>query len=424
MSETINLARRLGSGLPPDLVGFLRTAGKSAGEAGQKLYLVGGVVRDLLLGRSNVDLDLVLEGDAIRLAQELASGLQGKMVAHRRFGTASVQWNGWKVDIATARLESYPHPGALPVVRPGSIETDLSRRDFTINAMAVELAPEHYGLLLDRFGGLNDLRNGLVRVLHELSFIDDATRIWRALRYEQRLGFGLEASTLALLKRDVNMLSTVSGDRIRHELELALKEPEPERVLCRAGELGVLARLHPSLKCDDWLVEKFGRSRETQGGTPGVYLALLCYRLGSEETEQLVSYLRPASPLARTLRDTANLKAKLELLTDPTLAPSAIRSLLDGYSLTALAAAQVATDSPLVRERVDLYLRKLRHVKPSLTGDDLKKLGVPPGPGMKEALQALLQARLDGRVTTRREEEDMVKRRTVSSIGTNCPERR
>ena len=180
-------------------------------------------------------------------------------------------------------------------MKPGSINDDLSRRDFTINAMAVELNPGHFGELLDLYGGRDDLEHKLIRVLHEKSFIDDATRIWRALRYEQRLDFQMEPATLKLLKRDIAMLDTISGDRIRHELELVLKEELPEKVLRRADELGVLAKLHPSLKGDGWLAEKFAQARELSlPDSPPValYLSLLAYRLTADEIEQLISYLK------------------------------------------------------------------------------------------------------------------------------------
>ena len=202
----------------------MRLAGELAQKRGQKLYLVGGVVRDLLLGRENFDLDLVVEGDAIALAQELAEARQCKLVTHQRFGTAKLTWDGGSADLATARSETYAKACALPTVNPSTIRDDLLRRDFTINAMAVALTPDLYGQLLDLYGGLSDLEGKLVRVLHGKSFIDDATRIWRAIRYEQRLSFHLESETLELVKRDAGYLKKVSGDRIRHELELILKE--------------------------------------------------------------------------------------------------------------------------------------------------------------------------------------------------------
>ncbi len=223
MPEITNLASKIEKHLPAKLIDFMGAAGKTAASRGQNIYLVGGVVRDLLLGKPNLDLDLVVEGDAIELAKQLAETMQAKITTYPRFNTAKLKWGKWSVDLTTARSETYTKPGALPTVKPSSIEHDLSRRDFTINAMAVHLSPSRYGELIDTHGSRNDLEYKLVRILHEKSFIDDATRIWRGLRYEQRLDFQLEKATLKLLKRDIPMLDTISGDRIRYELECILK---------------------------------------------------------------------------------------------------------------------------------------------------------------------------------------------------------
>jgi tRNA nucleotidyltransferase (CCA-adding enzyme) len=413
MPEVINLASRIEKQLPADLFDFLQTAGEMAQRQERRLYLVGGVVRDLLLERSNLDLDVVLEGEAINLAQELARLKQAKVTTHPRFGTAKLQWDNRSVDLATARAETYANPGALPSVKLGTIDSDLARRDFTVNAMAVKLNPSHFGELLDPHRGKDDLEHRYIRVLHQRSFIDDATRIWRALRYEQRLNFRLQPSTLKLLKRDIAMLDTISGDRIRHELELVLKEELPEKALHRAGELGVLSRLHPSLKVNDWLAEKFTQaSKLSLPDSPPLplYLSLLAYRLTADEIEQLITYLRFPKASAQALRDTIAIKAKIESLSVSGLAPSRIHFLLHGYSSTALVANSLATDNITSAEHVELFLSVLRHVKPALTGEDLKRLGVPTGPRIKEILQRLREAKLDGKVSNKKDEEEVVRR--------------
>jgi tRNA nucleotidyltransferase (CCA-adding enzyme) len=412
MAETVDLVREIKKQLPAELVEFMQKAGEVAARQGQSLYLVGGVVRDLFLRRTNLDLDLVVDGDAIKLAQRLAGIIPAKIITHSRFNTAKLRWDKWSVDLATVRSETYDRPGALPRVKTGTLATDLFRRDFTINAMAIELTVSRYGQLIDLYGGRDDLEHKLIRFLHEKSFIDDATRIWRALRYEQRLDFQLEANTLRRLKRDVPMLDTISGDRIRHELELVLKEELPEKVLRRAEELGVLGRLHPALKGNGWLAKKFGRARQLNyPDLPpiGLYLALLGYRLTEDETEKLIAYLRPAKPLAQTIRDTLDLKAGLEVLADSTLKRSSLYYLLEGYSPTAITANQLATDSAVARRRLKVFLSKLRYIKPALTGDDLLRMGIPPGPRIKEILQKLHEARLDGKVTTKQGEVEMVR---------------
>ncbi len=413
MPETINLSRDIKEQLPDDIIRFIRKAGEAAQKRQQRLYLVGGVVRDLLLERCNLDLDMVVEGDAVKLAEELARGLSAKVTSHTRFGTATLRWDERSADLTSARAETYSRPGALPTVKPGTISDDLARRDFTINAVAIEINPRHYGDIIDPHGGRQDITSKLVRVMHDKSFIDDATRIWRALRYEQRLDFKLESATGELLKQCTAWLGTISGDRIRHELELVLKEDEPEKVLFRADELGVLDRIHPSLKCDDWLKETFALARERclPDASPTIpfYLALLCYRLSAPEAEKLIDYLRLSRSCARIIRETQEIKEKTEKLVTPGLAPSQVYELIHGYSTTALDAALLATGSETAVEHIELYLNVLRHVNPALGGEGLKKLGIREGPEIKELLQLIREARLDGRVTTKKEEEEMVR---------------
>ena len=411
MPEITNLADKIEKQLPAELVGFIQHAGRLAADKGDKLYLVGGVVRDLLLGNSNLDIDLVVKGDAIALAQQLVEKEAGKITAHKRFNTAKIKWHKWSIDMASARSESYAQPGALPTVKPGCLNDDLLRRDFTINAMAVELSPQGYGHLIDPYSGQKDLRQGLLRILHAKSFIDDSTRIWRGLRYEQRLGFQLEADTLQLLKRDIPMLDSISGDRIRYELECVLNEQYPEKVIKHAEELGVLAKINPSIKGNGWIEEKFKQARQISlpdKPPPDLYMALLTYPLTDKEMGQLISYLRLPKSMAQTLRDSNSIKAKLKELANLKLNPSGIYHLLYGYSPQAVNANLIAGNSPQACHNIQLYLDKLRYIKSVLTGNDLIRMGIPPGPRIKEILNKLLDARLDGRVKTRQDEEGLV----------------
>ncbi len=412
MSEVTNLADRIKKQLPAELVSFMERAGKLATSKRERLYLVGGLVRDLLLNKTNLDLDLVVEGDAITLARKLAGGRMAKITVHQHFGTAKLKFPKWSVDIATARRESYARPGALPTVKSGSLANDLFRRDFTVNTMAIELNPGSYGNLIDLYRGRNDLKHKLIRILHEKSFTDDATRIWRGLRYEQRLGFQLAGNTLRLLKQALPMLKTVSGDRIRYELECVLKEQYPEMVFGRAEELGVLATLNPSLKSNDWLEEKFKQARKScSPGRPplGLYLALLTYPLTDKETEPLISYLKLTKSLARTLRDTSSIKSKFVPLADPKLTPSGIYHLLDGYSQQAIIANLLASDSPVAQKHIRLFWAKLRYIKPALTGNDLIQMDIAPGPHIKKVLNHLHDAKLDGKITTKQDEKRLVR---------------
>ncbi len=406
-----SLSGQLEKQLSPGSLDLIRSAGALATELGCGLYLVGGAVRDILLRRDSFDLDLVVEGDATELATSLAGRIGAVVVVHRRFGTARLRCNEMVLDLATARSETYSHPGALPTVSPGSIADDLRRRDFTVNAMALNLSPGDFGAMVDPFSGETDLSRGLIRVLHDRSFIDDATRMLRAVRYEQRFGFRLEESTELLLRRDLSMMDTISGDRIRHELELILKETRPENVLERAQALGLLQRVHPSLKANGWLRRRFELARSMSAPSVTLSLALLTYQLRREEMEDLIARLRVPGRAATVMRDTCRLKADLPSLDDPGLLPSSIYRRLQGYSPASVLAGAIASDNSAARDWLHLYLERLRHVKTSLDGEALQQIGMSPGPRLGEMLGALLQAKLDGRVKTRADEVEFVRTR-------------
>lgn len=411
MPKSINLAASIEKQLPLPLVEFMESAALAASRLGWQLYLVGGTVRDLLLGRTNYDLDMVVEGDALALGKHLAETRKTAITMHSRFGTVKLRWQSWTIDIATARTETYARPGALPEPEPGLLANDLSRRDFTVNAMAVELFSGRWGHLIDLYGGRQDLKAGLIRILHDNSFTDDATRIWRAIRYEQRLDFTIEPGTLRLLKRDIPRLDTISGDRIRHELELALTEPAPEKVLCRASDLRVLAKLSPRLKVNDLLAEKFQAAREyalPETPTLPLYLSILTYSLPEHDIEDLIAFLHLPKTEAQVMQETAALKAEIKLLDKPKLKNSEIFRLLACYGATAIETNIIAAGSSTARKHLHLFLTKLRYVKPYTTGGDLIKLGIPPGPQVKDILQKLLDALLDGRIRSRKGEEKLV----------------
>jgi len=423
-SRAIEIAERIKKALPPPLLDLILKASETANEMGYSLYLVGGFVRDLLLGIPNLDLDLVVEGDAIRLAKRLAEKGGGRVTSHARFGTAKWIFDEAaravlsipSLDFVTARTEFYEHPTALPQVERSSIKQDLYRRDFTINTLAVCLDEERYGQLLDFYGGEEDLNRGLIRVLHNLSFVEDPTRMLRAVRLEQRLGFAIEERTEELLRDALELLDRVSGERIRQELYLILQEDEPERALARLHELGVLAQIHPGLECDDWLRERFRRLRESlEAGswklaTRILYLALLTFHMSPEELDGFIDRLKLAHDDAAPLRQVHRLRALSPKLAEDQLKLSAIYQLLEPFSTEAIFVLWVATDVEPVRQRLELYHRQLRYIKPEIDGSYLKGMGLLPGPIYKKVLDALLDARLDGEVRTLAEEEALVKR--------------
>jgi len=405
----MNLARQIEQYLTQPLLELVKDISRQASNQGQRVYLVGGVVRDLFLGYPNFDLDLVVEGDAVKLAQQVAETSQAKLLTHRRFGTAKLRYENFTVDLATARKETYARPGALPAVTPGTLKDDLIRRDFSINTMAISLASNDYGELVDPYQGKGDLEHRLIRILHPKSFSDDATRILRGVRYEQRFGFEFEAQTAQLLKRNISMLDTISGDRIRHELELIFKEKQPEFAIKRLAELGVLPRINPFLKGDGWIAEKFDKARRLKkpAQLPSLYFCLLSYSFSDRGIEQFLAHLNIPAKLSRAMRDTLRLKTKLPLLDKPSLKPSEIYYLLWEYEPVAIQANAIASESPTVYRHLQLFLTKLRYVRTSLDGEELKRLGISAGPEMGKVLQILHKAKLDEEVRTRADEKKL-----------------
>ena len=410
LTEALNLTSQIERHFPIEIVELLRAIGEIASEQDMHLYLVGGAVRDLLLGRRNFDLDLVVEGSAIQLAKRLAKfGIQSE--SHPRFGTVKLQRGELIIDLVTARSEGYPKPGALPEVKPGSIKDDLFRRDFTVNAMAIQLDPANFGRLLDPYGGLEDLECGQIRILHRNSFIDDATRIFRALRYAGRLGFRLEEQTDSLLRQNIEIIQTISGDRLRHELELILEEDRPETILMLASELSALKQLLPGLKADTWLCQKFELARQqSKRVSSNMYLALLLYRLLPADLETFVQRFNIIKATRRIVRDSIKLKLKLDQLASPYIARSKIYHLLEGYVPEAIMVVSWASDKRVIKERLRLYLDELRYIKPALDGNRLKQLGVEPGKKVGECLDRLLDAKLDGEIVSEDDEVDFVRR--------------
>jgi tRNA nucleotidyltransferase (CCA-adding enzyme) len=405
----MNLARQIEQYLPRQLLELVQDISGQAAKQEQRVYIVGGVVRDLLLGYPNFDLDLVVEGNAVKFAQQVAETSKAELLAHRRFGTAKLRYENFTLDLATARKETYAKPGALPAVTPGTLKDDLVRRDFSINTMAISLASNDYGELVDPHHGKTDLERRLIRILHPESFSDDATRILRAVRYEQRLCFELETQTAQLLKRDIPMLDTISSDRIRHELELIFKEKQPEFVINRLGELGVLQGISPFLKGDGWIVEKFDKARRLKKPTQllSLYFCLLIYSFNERELEQFLARLNIPAKLSRAIRDTLRLKRRLPLLDKSPLKPSEIYYLLREYEPVAIQANSIASDSSIEYRHLQLYLTKLRYVRTSLDGEELKKLGISAGPEMGKVLQILHKAKLDGEVRTKVDEKKL-----------------
>jgi len=405
--------------LPAEQLGRLRHVAAAATARHLPLYLVGGFVRDLLLGIPANDFDLVVEGDAIRLAQALAAQFGGQVTAHLRFGTA--QWflpdsAGHALDFISTRSETYRHPAALPSVQPGRLADDLARRDFTINTLALRLDGQHWGELCDEQGGLADLRRGLVRVLHPGSFLDDPTRLFRAVRYEQRYGFQIAPDTLALLPPARSLIGSLSAERLRHELDLILTEEKSLNMLDRLAELDLLQPIHPGLAWEAAKRRRFiaGWQRHKQPGLQGFTSAIensflnwhfWLLDLSPTDLAGIERRLHFHAKLLRSLLAASALFGDLPSLDN--MKPSQTVMRLDDLPLTAVYAVFLCSPAGAARQNLSAYLETWRHIKPRTTGHDLKKLGLPEGPRYQQIITRLRQAWLDGELRTEAEELDL-----------------
>ncbi len=419
--------------LPRERLTLLRELGNLADRGGVSLYLVGGVVRDLLLKRENWDLDLTVEGDGIAFARLVAERHGAGLAVFERFATARLVFqDGLKMDIATTRRESYAQPAVLPTVQPASIGEDLFRRDFTINAIAVQLNSRQFGRLIDPYGGQRDLRARMIRVLHAGSFQDDPTRIFRAIRFEQRFGFHLERATVRLLIQaaSTNLIQQLSGPRLRNEMLLLFAERDPVRAIARLAQLKLLRFLHRRLcytkrvkrvvtavpKALVWWARRFPDSAIDR---PIVYLMAL----SSESSLVVVAAMLRRFALSR--EQAKNMSAgggrvdrAMKRLTDKgTVRHSQVFRLLEDFSDEACVLLLAKQGSAQHRVRLSLLKRRLvayvkdRAVKTALTGQDLQVMGLKPGPQYTTILGKLLDARIDGMISTEAEERAFVQRK-------------
>ncbi|MCZ2127194.1 MAG: hypothetical protein LC099_05390 [Anaerolineales bacterium] len=380
-------------------------------------YIVGGFVRDLILKRPvhDADYDIVVEGDALTLGHALVKTYGGHLTEHPKFRTAiwhlpsTFNFQPSTIDLITARKESYETPGALPTVEPSVIADDLRRRDFPVNAMALRLDGEHLGELLDPLGGQADLEKKTLRVLHPRSFIDDPTRIFRAVRYAARYGFNIEAQTLDLVNEEaLKILHSLSGERLRHELDLILDEESAPQALTHLADLGVLTAIHPKLpafdsSCADWLDDANERlgvqaDRRTMG-----YMFWFM-ELSEADVILLANRLNFTNELTLDVWSAAQLFNGLPHLTN--MKPSEWTYTLEKLSPISIYAVYLTTqENALLR-----YLSFWRHVKPHVSGADLKSRGLPPGPRYGEILSRLRSAWLDGEASSKEDEAALLER--------------
>ncbi len=413
------VARLLNKFFPEKILKDIKFIGKLAERTGKRAFLVGGVVRDLFLGVSNLDLDIVVEGDAIKLAEEFSRRKDLRVHPHERFGTAKVVYpDGFHLDFATTRREFYEEPAALPKVEQASLKEDLVRRDFTINTLAISLNSSDFGQVFDYFQGYKDLMNGIIRVLHPFSFIEDPTRILRAVRFEQKYGFEMEGETeeLAYEAIKMNILPKVGGVRIREELIPILSEPKADFILRRLYELGALTSLNSNFVFTEDLADKIKlvevavkQVKSFKGKELRVWLVKLALLIGKLPSKEAIDWL-----------DSLNLNKKAKLVIDQCLsgsgliekefkgeekiAPSHIYRVLKNLSFEALLYFWVSFS--WARPLIELYCDKLCKIKLEITGKDLVNAGFKPSPIIGEILEQVLYAKLDGKLNGRRQEMD------------------
>jgi tRNA nucleotidyltransferase (CCA-adding enzyme) len=425
-----NFAELLKRSLVKDRFKFLHLIADEATQRGLPLYIIGGSVRDLLLGSVINDFDLTVEGDAIALARALAKRHGGKVTAHSKFGTAkwflpvhllTQEASSDALDLVSARSETYEYPAALPTVKLGSLDDDIRRRDFTINALALRLDGDHFGELVDVLNGQTDLERGTIRVLHPKSFIDDPTRMYRAVRYEQRYGFEIAPDTLALIPEARSLVEKLSAQRIRHELDLILEDAGTASMLKRLNELGLLEPIHPALAFDESAYVRLSglpAFREIQSlspwnadsmsrvNKPDLGWLLWLMPLSRAEIESLNIRLNFTADLQDSLLAVSALYAERNSLLG--LQPSQYVERLESIPEDAIEALYFVSPDEISKDVFFKYLTEWRHVKVRINGDDLKKLGLEPGPKYALILRQLRNAWLDGKVKTEEEEKQLL----------------
>jgi tRNA nucleotidyltransferase/poly(A) polymerase/nanoRNase/pAp phosphatase (c-di-AMP/oligoRNAs hydrolase) len=456
-SLQVHSVKSLMKKIPPAIQNLFQKIGQVGDLLGYPVFVVGGFVRDLLMGKDNLDIDIVVEGDGICFAEEFSHRIEGRCKIHQRFKTAVITFqDGLKIDVATARREHYEHPSALPKVEESPIMEDLLRRDFTINAMAIQINKNNYGDLIDFFGGERDIKGKVIRVLHTKSFIDDPTRIFRAIRFETRLNFHLDALTQDLiLEATTNepLFNCLANQRVRDELIQILDDEKPQTAILRLEELGVLKYIHPiyrggfgtspykgaTSKRLHNLLEKVMESLfyfeliiNKQDNVSAkvehwlIYFLALTDNLKISQLKEVTLHLKfTATQQEKVIngkKDAARIINYLRLKKDPN--PSDVYRLLNKMSLEALifvtAKAEALFQQGLsckIKKAVADYLFSMKERKIFMTGDKLKQMGIPPSPLYKKIMQDILYAHLDKHVQTMEDEIKWVKERWIVGTG-------
>lgn len=417
------LVGALENALPEVRQRLLQAVAREANHLNLPAYIVGGFVRDLLLRKPSQDFDVVIEGDAIAFANHLVKTFGGRVVIHKRFGTA--KWiltdANQKItemlalpsqdapdlpehlDLISARTEFYDHPAALPVVERSSIKMDLHRRDFTINTLALRLDGEHFGQIFDFWGGYDDLQRGLIRVLHALSFVDDATRMLRAVRFADRFNFQIEERTLSLLKASLPLLDQLSGARLKHEFDLIFLEPKAPQIMGTLERLGILRTIHPDLRWNDArsnrALDFLNNSAESLLSLRDIQQSLWSLWLENYSPDQVAEIAQRLRLTSRQVELGSQTKRLREILPDLTwLQPSQITAKLNPFPVPVIQTVLFSAAGDEPKQAMQDYLSHYRHIRVYTTGENLRQRGLEPSPRYDEILSHLRDAWLDGKI--------------------------
>ena len=410
----MDLEKLLSKSLNAKQTSLLQQVANVCANENMSVYLVGGAVRDTLLGLPVQDIDLVVEGNAQLLALLLAKKLGGKVKSHPHFDTASLTAKGVQVDLATARKEIYPQPGALPEVSHSHILDDLKRRDFSINTMAIPIGSHANLEIIDVHDGLYDLQNKIIRILHDQSFADDPTRMLRGVRYEQRLAFYFDKHTEESISANLHLLPYVSGERLIKEFYKWYIEENPPTIIQRADDLQILKSIHQSLDGIGQILEAIGRESDISKLDTNTWLGLMFHRSELKQMKELQKVLTFSSAQLRLIREVIELHETHKALKRK-IQDRELYDLLCYSSSKSIEIHLILATNHILRENMQRFLNILRHTKTSLTGNDLLQMGIKKSPLIGSILDSIRNARLNGSVTNKRQEIDFVKANYINN---------
>ncbi|MBR9985936.1 MAG: CBS domain-containing protein [Desulfosarcina sp.] len=412
--------------LPKHMMKILIQLGETASQLNCNAYVVGGFVRDLFLYRKNEDIDVVIEGNGIDFAKTFAQAFGARTHTHQKFGTAVIIFpDGFKIDIASARMEYYQFPASLPVIEMSSIKMDMFRRDFTINTLAIQLNPGKFGRLIDFFSAQKDIKDKALRVLHNLSFVEDPTRVFRALRFEQRFDFTIGKLTSSLIDNAVKMdfFKRLSGKRVYAELKLILKEENPAPTILRLMDYDLLKVIHPGIKLESDLKHLLDTTQKVTDWHDllfidepyerwAVFLMALIRHCDVQTTHEICEHLTIAPRYAKMFGEYRIYAEKqlTRLEWHKRMKNADVFNLLKAFKTEVILYMMVCTGSEIAKKRISLYHTRLRNVSTTISGKDLLDMGLASGPVFSKMLQAVLEAKLNGLVKTREDELDFIRK--------------